>query len=91
MSHEPLGIMSVTFRGSQQQWATVDKEGFAIVSTFRRFENLLWGKVFIYTELGVHFQIRGVFFVDVKDCGAAPQELEDGVREFRLHDHVYSW
>ena len=49
-SHDPLGFMSGTFRGSQQRWATVDKEGFAIVSTFRRFEYLLWGGVRILTD-----------------------------------------
>ena len=38
MNHEPLGFLSGTFRGSQQRWATVDKEGFAIVITFRRLE-----------------------------------------------------
>ena len=45
MSHEPLGFLSGTFRGSQLRWATVDKGGFAIVSTFRRLEYLLWGGV----------------------------------------------
>ena len=34
MSHEPLGFLSGTFRGSQQRWAAVEKEGFAIVRTF---------------------------------------------------------
>ena len=43
MSHEPLGFLSDTFRASQQRWAAVDKEGFAIVSTFRRVEYLLYG------------------------------------------------
>ena len=41
VSHEPLGFLSGTFRGSQQRWMTVDKEGFAIVSAFRRLEYLL--------------------------------------------------
>ena len=27
MTHEPLGFLSGTFEGSQQRWATVDKEG----------------------------------------------------------------
>ena len=35
MSHELLGFLIGTFRGLQQRWATVDKEGFAIVSMFR--------------------------------------------------------
>ena len=50
MSHERVGFLSGTFRGSQQRWATVDKEGFVIVSTFRRLEHLLWGGVRIYTD-----------------------------------------
>ena len=32
--HEPLGFLSGVFKGSQPRWSTVDKEGFAIVSTF---------------------------------------------------------
>ena len=43
--------------GSQLRWATVDKEGFAvvnkgfaIVNTFRRLEYLLWGGVHIFTD-----------------------------------------
>ena len=27
MSHEPLGFLSGSFKGSQLRWATVDKEG----------------------------------------------------------------
>ena len=40
-SHEPFGLLCSTFHDSQQRWRTVDKEGFAIVSTFRRLEHLL--------------------------------------------------
>ena len=50
MSHEPLGFLSSPFRGSQQRWVTVDKEGFAIVSMFRRLKYLLWGGVCIHTD-----------------------------------------
>ncbi|CAN0377070.1 unnamed protein product, partial [Discosporangium mesarthrocarpum] len=42
MSHEPLGFLSGSFRGPQMRWATVDKEAFAIVSTYRRLEWVLW-------------------------------------------------
>ena len=38
MSHVPLAFLSGCFKGSQLRWATVDKEGFAIVKTFRRLE-----------------------------------------------------
>ena len=34
MSHEPLGFLSGTFRGSQQQCVTVDEEGFVIVRIY---------------------------------------------------------
>ena len=50
MSHEPLGFLSGTFRGSQERWATVDKEGFAIVSTFKRLPYLRWGGVAIHCD-----------------------------------------
>ena len=36
--------------GSQLRWATVDKEGFAIVNTFHRMEYMLWGGVPIFTD-----------------------------------------
>ena len=48
--HEPLGILSGIFEGSQQRCPTVDKESFAIVSTFQRLEYLLWGELNIYCD-----------------------------------------
>ena len=42
MTHEPLVFLSGTFKGSQMRWATIDKEAFAIVSTFGRLEHFLW-------------------------------------------------
>ena len=50
MTHEPLAFLSGSFKGSQLRWATIDKEGFAIVSTFRRLEHLLWNGVHIFTD-----------------------------------------
>ena len=47
MTHEPRGFLSRTFRGSHQRWATVDNEGFAVVSTFKRLEYLFWNGVHI--------------------------------------------
>ena len=47
MFHDPLGTMSGPCRCSQKRWGTVDKEGFAIVSTFKRLPYLLWGGVAI--------------------------------------------
>ena len=52
MSHEALGFLSGTFRGSQQRWVTVDTEGLAIVSTNRHLEYLFRGGVRIYTAHG---------------------------------------
>ena len=49
MSHEALGFLDGTLRGSQKRWTTVDKKRLAIVSTFRRLENL-WVGVHIYTD-----------------------------------------
>ena len=50
LPHEPLAFLSGSFKGSQLRWATIDKEGFAIVSTFRRLEHLLWNGVHIFTD-----------------------------------------
>ena len=58
MSHEPLEFLSGTFRGSQQRWATVDKEEFAIVSTFCRLKYLLWGGVRISID---HCNLASIF------------------------------
>ena len=44
MSHEPLTFLNGTFSDSQQRWTTVDKKGFATVSTFRRLEYLFCGE-----------------------------------------------
>ena len=93
MSHEPLGFLSGTFRGSQQRRATVDKEEFAIVSTFRLLENLLCGGVHIYIDhRNLAYIFESVRFVGAKDGGgAATRKLEDGSRAVRLHDHTYFW
>ena len=50
MSHEPLEFLNRPFRGSQERWATMDKDGFAIVSTFKRLSYLLYGGVTIYCD-----------------------------------------
>ena len=52
MTYKPLGFLSRTFNVSQQRWATVEKEGFDMVSTFKRLEYLLWNGVHIYTGHG---------------------------------------
>ncbi|CAN0089669.1 unnamed protein product [Sphacelaria rigidula] len=50
MTHEPPAFVSGNFKGSQMRWATIDKKGFAIVSTFRRLEHLSWNGVHIFTD-----------------------------------------
>ncbi len=42
MSHEPLGFVSGSFRGSQLNWPTMDKEGYAIVVAIKRLDYLMW-------------------------------------------------
>ena len=50
MPQEPLGLLSGPYRGSQERWATLDKERFAIVSTFKRLPYLLWRGVTIHCD-----------------------------------------
>lgn len=38
MSHQPLAVLSSTFRGSQLRWTTVDNEACSIVRTSRRLD-----------------------------------------------------
>ncbi|CAN0065761.1 unnamed protein product [Sphacelaria rigidula] len=76
MNHEPLRFLSGTFRGAQLRWATVYKEVYAIVSSFRRSEYLLWGGVTIYPD---HRNFAYIF--DPEACvttraKAAAQRLE---------------
>ena len=61
MTHEPLGFLSGTFKGSEQRWATVDKEGSAVVSTFKRLKYLLWNGVHIYTD---HRNLPYIFYAE---------------------------
>ena len=51
MSHDQLGFLSGPIRGSQERWEIVNKEGFAIVTTFKRLPYLLWGGVAIHCDL----------------------------------------
>ena len=50
MTHEPLGFLSGTFKGSQLRWATVDNKYFAMVSTSKRLEHFSWNGVRICTD-----------------------------------------
>ena len=50
MSQEPLGFVSGVLKGSELRWPTVDKEAFAVVSTFKRLDYLLWNGVDIFCD-----------------------------------------
>ena len=50
MSHEPLAFLSGVFRGSKLCWHTVDKESFAVLSTFQRVPYLLWDDSSIFCD-----------------------------------------
>ena len=85
LSHEPFRFLSGTCRGSQQRGATLDREGFTIVSTAPRLEYLLWREVRIYSD---HHNLAHIFeieaFVGAEDCGAVTRVL-------LLHDNAYIW
>ena len=88
MTHEPLGFLSGVFRGSQLRWATVDKEGYAIVSTFHRLEYLMWGGVQIYTD---HRNLAYIFHPEAcvsSVSKAATQRLENWKMVLCQYDYV---
>ena len=58
MAHEPLGIVSGGFKGSQLNWAVVDKEAFAILSVCRRLSYLLWDGFDIFCD---HRNLANIF------------------------------
>ena len=39
--HEPLAFISGAFKGASLRWSTVEKEGYAIVASFKRMDGLL--------------------------------------------------
>ena len=93
VSHEPIGILSGTFRGSQKRWTTVDKEGFAIVSTFRRLEYLLWGGVRVYID---HRSLAYIFELEARVSSVpktGAQRLENWKMMLAQYDytimHIY--
>ena len=79
MAHEPLGFPSGPFRGSQERWAAVDKEGFAIVSTFKRLPYLLWGGVAIHCD---HRNLAYIFGVNGAPTSKAVAQRLQGWRVF---------
>ena len=79
MAHKPLGFLSGPFRGSQERWATVDKEGFAIVSTFKRRPYLLWGGVAIHCD---HRNLVDIFGANGAPTSKAVAQRLQGWRVF---------
>ena len=86
------GFLSGTFKGSQQRWATVDKKGFAMVSTFMRLEYLLWNGVHIYTD---H---RNLAYISTRSLSCRPFRrrrrsffgpVEGGIGAVRLYYHAH--
>ena len=41
--HEPLAFLGSEFKGPSRNWSTIEKEGFAIFSTFKTMDYLLMG------------------------------------------------
>lgn len=41
-AHEPLKFVTGTSKSRNRFWSTADKEGFTIVSTFKRRDSLVW-------------------------------------------------
>lgn len=52
MHHEPLGLVSGTFRDAQRRWPTIDKEASPVVSTCRSLEYFMFTGFTVYRNLG---------------------------------------
>ena len=61
MAHEQLDFLSGHFRGSKERWVTGDKEGSAIMSTFKRLPFLRWGSVALLCD---HRNLAYIFGVN---------------------------
>ena len=81
MTREPLGFLSGTFKASQQRWATVDNEGFAMVSTFKWLEYLCTMVCISMLTTGVWrtFSTRGLRVVRCEEDGAGFGPVEGGI------------
>ena len=78
MSHEPLGFLSGPFRGSQGRWATVEKEGFAIVSTFNRLPYLLWG------GMAIHCNHRNLAYIFGRNGAPTSKAVAQRLQGYRV-------
>ena len=64
--HEPLGFVSGSFKNASFSWATVEKEAFAVLESFIRFEHLIGGReISLYTD---HANLVYIF----DPCGQNP-------------------
>ena len=93
MTHEPLGFLSGTFKGSQQRWATVDKEGFAVVirgaqkATRANLGTLGSGATSFMTNAGhVSLDAEGLFWLPVN--GRAVLWIPGGAKQLQVRSMV---
>ncbi|KAH9092351.1 hypothetical protein LEN26_018494 [Aphanomyces euteiches] len=58
--HEPLAFLSGSFKGAQLRWSTIEKEGFAIVTSCKRLDYILQrpGGFKIFTD---HRNLKFIF------------------------------
>ena len=83
MSHEAVAFMSGSFKGSQLRWVTLNKEGFAIVSTFRRL-----GGVHIFTDHRILTYIFNLEACVTSVTKAMAQRLENWKAVLGQYRHV---
>ena len=57
--HSPMGFLGSEFKGSELNWSTIEKEGFAIFSVFKKMDYLLMGS----DETHVYTDHRNLLFV----------------------------
>ena len=70
MCHQPLAFLSGQFKASQLNWSVTDKEGYAILAAYLRFDYLLHGQVTIFTD---HRSLAYIFnsHKDIRDISKA--------------------
>ena len=58
-NHEPLAFLGAEFRKSEKNWTTYEKEAFAIYSTFKRLDYILFTDI----PVRVHTDHRNLLFI----------------------------
>ena len=57
--HEPLAFLSGLFSGNAANWSTVEKEGFAVVESMHRLDNITaMEEILIFTN---HSNLQHIF------------------------------